>query len=286
MGRTGRFQPLDVVDIAIGHRAHPAYICNKLWGYFSPRPCPPKLLRRLAKTYRAAGTDVRPVLREILNEKLFYAGLREPDMVKPPFVYTAGMLRLTDTYVTDDSWAYRLDQMGQVPFHPPNVSGWEGGLAWLSTSSIRARFDAASAVLRKTIEDGSISAKQTPAQAVQSALAATGHLDFYDELCADLPISQQRLLKVPGIGPILAERISRDLGADDLETLLRNAARQRLEQIWGVGPVRAKAIIEVAFPEDEPPPPAAGAAVPRQDNIIYTQASLWDYHQNKPAKAA
>ena len=174
LGRTGRFQPLDVVDIAIGHKAHATYICNKLWGYFSPRPCPPKLLRSLTKTYRAAGTDVKPVLREILNNKLFYAGLYEPDMVKSPFVYTAGMLRLTNTYVTDDSWTYRLDQMGQVPFHPPNVSGWEGGLAWLSTSSIRARFDAATAVLRKTIEDGSVSAKQTPAQAVQSALAATG----------------------------------------------------------------------------------------------------------------
>ena len=175
MGRTGRFGPLDVVDIAIGHKAHPAYICNKLWGYLSPRPCPPRLLRGLTRTYRAAGTDVRPVLREILNHKLFYAGLAEPDMVKPPFVYVAGMLRLTNTYVTDDSWAYRLDQMGQRPFHPPNVSGWEGGLAWLSTSSIRSRFDAATAVLRKTIEDGSISAKQTPAQAVQSAMAATGH---------------------------------------------------------------------------------------------------------------
>ena len=50
--------------------------------------------------------------------------------------------------------------MGQVPFHPPNVSGWEGGTAWLSTSSIRARFDAATAVLYETIKDGSISAKR------------------------------------------------------------------------------------------------------------------------------
>jgi len=175
MGRTGRFQPLDVVDIAIGHKAHAAYICNKLWDYFSPRPCPPKLLRDLTRTYRAAKTDVRPVLREILNHKLFYAGLYEPDMVKSPFVYLAGMMRQTNTYVTDDGWAWRLDQMGQVPFHPPNVSGWEGGLAWLSTSSIRARFDAASAVLRKTIEDGSISGGETPAQAIQSAMAATGH---------------------------------------------------------------------------------------------------------------
>jgi uncharacterized protein (DUF1800 family) len=174
LGRVGRFTPQDVVDIAIDHKAHAPFLVEKLWGYFSPRPCPPKLVRSLAKTYREAGTDVRPVLREILNHKLFYAGLSEPDMVKPPFVYVAGMLRLTNSRVDEEGWRWRLDQMGQVPFHPPNVSGWEGGTAWLSTSAIRARFDAASAVLYKSIEDGSISARQTPQKAIASALAATG----------------------------------------------------------------------------------------------------------------
>jgi uncharacterized protein (DUF1800 family) len=174
LGRVGRFTPLDVVDIAVGHRAHPAFICNKLWSYFSPRPCPPGLLRTLTRTYVRADTDVRPVLREILTNKLFYAALSEPDMIKPPFVYAAGMLRATGGRVDDDGWRWRLDQMGQVPFHPPNVSGWEGGAAWLSTSSIRARFDAATGVLYKTIKDGSISAKETPDQAIARAMAATG----------------------------------------------------------------------------------------------------------------
>jgi uncharacterized protein (DUF1800 family) len=114
------------------------------------------------------------VLRAILTNKLLYAQLDDPDMVKPPFVYAAGMLRLTGRRVDDESWVYRLDQMGQVPFHPPNVSGWPSGTAWLSTSSIRARFDAATFVLRKTIEDGSIAATQTPAKAIASAIAATG----------------------------------------------------------------------------------------------------------------
>ena len=42
MGRVGRFRPLDVVDIAVDHRAHAEFLCDKLWGYFSPRPCPPR----------------------------------------------------------------------------------------------------------------------------------------------------------------------------------------------------------------------------------------------------
>ena len=174
LGRVGRFTPLDVVDIAVEHRAHAPYICEKLWGYFTPRTCPPGRLRRLTRAYRRADTDVRPVLREILTSKALYAALDEPDLVKPPFVYLAGMLRMTGRRIEDEQWVWRLDQMGQVPFHPPNMSGWEGGTAWLSTSSIRARFGAASAVLRETIEDGSIGAGETPARAISRAIAATG----------------------------------------------------------------------------------------------------------------
>lgn len=176
LGRRGRFSPLDVVDIAVDHPNHAPFICRKLWDYLIPRPCPPKVLKRLAATYRRAGTDVRPVLREILTSRVFYASLDDPEMVKPPFVYVAGLLRLTGRPIVDEQWVWRLDQMGQVPFHPPNVSGWEGGTAWLSTSSIGARFDAATSVLRETIKDGSISRKQSAAKAIDRAKAATGTL--------------------------------------------------------------------------------------------------------------
>ena len=36
--------------------------------------------------------------------------------------------------------AHMLDAMEQRPYHPPNVSGWEGGLAWLNTNTAGARF--------------------------------------------------------------------------------------------------------------------------------------------------
>jgi DNA polymerase/3'-5' exonuclease PolX len=113
-----------------------------------------------------------------------------------------------------------------------------------------------------------------------TVLAALGHLDFYEELCADLPLNEQRLLKVPGIGPILAERISNDLGAADVSSLIREAARKRLEQIWGVGPARAEAILQTFRPDDTPPPPPAAAAhASAKGKVIHTQPTLWDYHR-------
>jgi uncharacterized protein (DUF1800 family) len=64
--------------------------------------------------------------------------------------------------------------MGQRPFYPPNVSGWEQNEAWLSTSSLRMRFQAAASLLRDEIKDGDIPAERTPAQALEHSLAYAG----------------------------------------------------------------------------------------------------------------
>jgi hypothetical protein len=36
-----------------------------------------------------------------------------------------------------------LDQMGQVPFGPPNVKGWPGGRSWINTSTLFVRYNTA-----------------------------------------------------------------------------------------------------------------------------------------------
>jgi DNA polymerase (family 10) len=77
-----------------------------------------------------------------------------------------------------------------------------------------------------------------------SALARDGRLPFHDELLASLPIDESRLMQVPGIGPIIAARIHRDLGPTDAASLRAAAARGRLQLVWGVGPRRAAAILD------------------------------------------
>jgi uncharacterized protein (DUF1800 family) len=67
-----------------------------------------------------------------------------------------------------------LDTMGQRPFYPPNVGGWDQDLAWLSTATIRARFNAASTVMHDLVAEGSVPASRTPEQAVAEALRASG----------------------------------------------------------------------------------------------------------------
>ena len=174
LGRRGRFGARDIVDIAVADPHHAPFLCGKLWAYVTPRPCPAATLRRLVRTYRAADTDVRPVLRRILTDPEVYADPK-PDQVKPPVVYVAGMLRRIGHGVDTDSWSWLLDGMGQRPFYPPNVGGWSQDLGWLSTATVQSRFLAAAYVLGDhAVADGSIPSSQTPQRALRAALSATG----------------------------------------------------------------------------------------------------------------
>src|SRR4051812_30061983 len=71
-----------------------------------------------------------------------------------------------------------------------------------------------------------------------SALASKDALQFYEELCDELPPEERALLKlkVPGLGPTIAARIHRDLGPTDAASLRRAAATGKLQRVWGIGP--------------------------------------------------
>ncbi|MFN8124413.1 MAG: DUF1800 domain-containing protein [Thermoleophilia bacterium] len=173
-GKRGRFTAIDVVNMAVEHPNHPKYLCSKLWSYFTPRPVPPATLRQMIRAYKASKYEIKPVLRIILNHPTLYADLDAPDQVKPPVVFAAGILRRLNRGITYGDWTYQLDEMGQQPFYPPNVAGWDQDASWLSPATIRARFDVVSKVLDKDIKDGSIDKTETVDQALASAIAATG----------------------------------------------------------------------------------------------------------------
>lgn len=77
-----------------------------------------------------------------------------------------------------------------------------------------------------------------------SALAGENRLEFYEALCAELPLEEQVLLRVPGLGPTIAARIHRDLGQFDANGLRHAAATGKLQKVWGIGPKRTAAILD------------------------------------------
>jgi uncharacterized protein (DUF1800 family) len=140
LGQTGAFDALGAVDIVLSQPSHAPFIVRKLWGEFIPVPIPGDALASLAATYLSSGLRLAPLLRGILNHPLIFDSLDEPTMIKPPVVYTIGVLRALGVPIRGQQVQPMFD-MGQQPYHPPNVAGWPGGLAWMTTGSARARFE-------------------------------------------------------------------------------------------------------------------------------------------------
>ena len=65
-----------------------------------------------------------------------------------------------------------LRQMGQMPFAPPNVKGWDGGKAWINTSTLLFRYNLANFELN----NGALNVQQM--QKIAGANKAMNRLGF------------------------------------------------------------------------------------------------------------
>jgi uncharacterized protein (DUF1800 family) len=177
-GKRGRFDWRDSCDLCIHHKDHAGFFVKKLWSYFIPVPLKGKDLRAFKRLYVSGGYRIKPVVRAILLHPAFYKG---PSMVKPPIVYTAGLLRTRGVSITSDGWAWMSEQTGQRLFRPPNVSGWDDD-AWLDTGTFRGRWE----ITRHALDDQLLDpgndqlvyaypADETPEQALEKVLQFWGN---------------------------------------------------------------------------------------------------------------
>ena len=179
-GHKGRFGPDDVLDLVVAHPRHSEFLVRKLWAFFVATPPDKGTVRDLKRTYRASGNRIAPVVEAILRHPALYDRLDGPDLVKCPVVYVAGTLRLAGKGITIGDYGWLLQLMGQVPFHPPSVAGWDWGTAWLSSGSVKARIHFANTLFGwddappLAIADLSGDPMLSAAQQVDTALDALG----------------------------------------------------------------------------------------------------------------
>jgi uncharacterized protein (DUF1800 family) len=140
-GPRGNMNTADAVNNVLAHPAHAPYIVNRLWSEFVVGPPDAATLADLTKTYVDGGKKLKPLLRKILTHPQLYSSIDEPNMIKAPVIYVVGIMRALGQYVKDDRPLQGLEAMGQVPYFPPTVAGWEYGAAWLNTNTALARFD-------------------------------------------------------------------------------------------------------------------------------------------------
>jgi uncharacterized protein (DUF1800 family) len=170
-GTSGRFGWQDAVQLCLRHPRHAPFLVDKLWRYFVPAAPDAGTRRALEALYRK-DFQVRPVVEAILRHPALYTG---PRMVKPPAVYTAGLLRGLGRGVDTQAWSWLASGTGQRLFMPPNVSGWDDE-RWLDTATFRGRWDVANHASRPyaLTDKQAASLPAEPAALVDGAIAFWG----------------------------------------------------------------------------------------------------------------
>jgi uncharacterized protein (DUF1800 family) len=141
LGKNAPFDGDEGLEIILQQPAAAEFICGKLVQFFvADEPeMPAEYIAPLAQRFRAAELNVAPVLEIILTSRLFYSTSSIGCRVRSPVELGVGLLRALDANANLVQLAGRLRDLGQLPFFPPNVKGWNGGRTWIDSSSLLGR---------------------------------------------------------------------------------------------------------------------------------------------------
>ncbi|HUL40904.1 MAG TPA: DUF1800 domain-containing protein [Burkholderiales bacterium] len=140
LGKTGDYDGDDVLNILLERPETAEFVVAKMWREFvSPAP-DPKEVARIANQFRGSGYEIKVALRGMLLSEAFYSQNNRAALTKSPVELVVGTLRQFDFSVPDAlPFAFTVAQLGQNLFSPPNVKGWPGGEAWITSATLLAR---------------------------------------------------------------------------------------------------------------------------------------------------
>lgn len=153
LGKISNADGDDFVRTILGQRACAQFVARKLYGFFV-NDLPPVerlsdremdegtggVIRHVAGTLLSHRYEIKPALKQLFMSQHFYDPAFLGQQVKSPVQLVVGAVRsmtppTRDLSILNDA----LDLMGQNLFYPPSVKGWEGGRAWINTSTLFVR---------------------------------------------------------------------------------------------------------------------------------------------------
>ena len=150
LGRIGAFNADDAIAIIVSQPVHQRFLAHKLLEFFVYSDPEPELIEAVAQTYALAGYDVAKTVGTILRSNVFFSPRAYRAIPKSPIELAIGTLRYIGAQTVPTNLIYQLARMGQEPLNPPSVKGWDGGPAWINTSTMLARFNFVNGLIAQT----------------------------------------------------------------------------------------------------------------------------------------
>jgi len=140
---------MDLIDALAANPNTAKYLATKLYRFFvsDTGPVNAAFVQRIASVYLQSRYDMREVMREVLLSPEFWDRSAYFARYSWPVEYVVRSLKDVGwTGFSVNDAITPLSNMGQILFEPPDVSGWDAGQTWFSTSATLARMNFASSL--------------------------------------------------------------------------------------------------------------------------------------------
>lgn len=161
-GNKGPWMGEDVIGILVGNPRSSQYLVQKIWEWFV-YPKPEKaVIDKFSTIFRDSGSNMKPLLKAIMLSDEFQSTKAHRTIIKNPYDFCvpmmrqlglgAGMVKQIAALSSEESDRGRrqaiapsavlklaTEQMGMELMYPPDVSGWQSGTQWITTSTMVER---------------------------------------------------------------------------------------------------------------------------------------------------
>ena len=141
LGRSGPFGGEDAVRVVVAQPAATRFIARKLVKFYAcdDDTLPNEWIQPLADELAVNQFEIGPVVRRIVSSRFFFSPASMGRKIRSPIDFGIGLLRALEGTTNANRLASDLGELGQYLFYPPNVKGWDGGRAWINSSTLLGR---------------------------------------------------------------------------------------------------------------------------------------------------
>ncbi|MEZ5218904.1 MAG: DUF1800 domain-containing protein [Ilumatobacteraceae bacterium] len=149
-GTTKNWDGPDIIAAVLGSATKRTisakFIAKKLWEFFAYEQPSDEIVAAIA-TSLLAGWSIRDALRTLFNRPEFRSTAARQGHVRSPIEFVVATMHHTGLRAEEAHPEWHLRDMGQLPFNPPNVSGWKHNGYWVNSSAFQARTEFARNVM-------------------------------------------------------------------------------------------------------------------------------------------
>lgn len=140
LNKRGNFNGDDILNIILEQPQTATFITQKIYKYFVNDDADTEIINHLSKSFYQSNYNISALMNNIFNSDWFYDEKNIGCRIKSPVELLAGIRRLLPMQFDEEKVELILQRaLGQVLFYPPNVAGWQGGTAWIDSSTLMLR---------------------------------------------------------------------------------------------------------------------------------------------------